>query len=197
MLTWLIPLILGLRVCGRQDKVDSAAAVRQSEATKIQTYQRAAARDDIENAAKDDVKRQEKYAFIVLSDVHDDLRLLWLPTAQNLRVVALFFTGRVDASFQELNEIPETLWKNTTSVGRIQKLCIVDLSHNNLRELPGPFLNWLAGLKKLDVSHNLLWQLPVRDDDSLMSGVLHCRAHLDWAVLCTRMKLEHCTVCGC
>lgn len=94
----------------------------------------------------------------------------------NYKYWTVFLCRRVDAGGQGLLDIPRTLWQGGTGVGRLAKVSIVDLSHNHLRHVPGPFVYWLGSLKKLDLSYNELVDVPVSTPGPAVSPVLCVRA---------------------
>jgi Ca2+-binding EF-hand superfamily protein len=69
---------------------------------------------------------------------------------------------RLDLQNQLLREMPLDVYRGPGASSRLAKLVSIDVSRNKLKHLPeSHFLFWLPSLRKLDVSYNLLDDLPV------------------------------------
>ena len=70
---------------------------------------------------------------------------------------------QLDMSFQQLKKIPDVLYRSMRAQQTLGKIILLDLSHNNLLELPKSYpgmLYHLSSVRKLDLSHNKLQQIP-------------------------------------
>jgi hypothetical protein len=87
-----------------------------------------------------------------------------MPTAASLTLTrACVCSIRVIMAAQDLFEIPSSLWMDTAVLNAIE---LLDVSHNHIVVLPAALIYWLANLKKLEASHNLIRAVPVRGEDA-------------------------------